>query len=492
MSTVFYCLECSKEFETASGLRKHLTNYPGHKQEASSKPFPAPAAARDFVNVAPHHRTARLKELLKLLTPEECLSLLLPQVAKFVPTSSFLFKKCWSAGKTLSEGKLGSELEVLMKTLAENYPVEFVYSLKQPSVSALFSPSNKCCITKNYTTVTKVGQKNCKDWVKFIDDLAAPTCTNKSTVSELCTGLNLQEVNFTQKEKAELSEFVLSYNNGEFFKHLLMPLVFKQNFRKFVQFAAGLVSNFNIGHNKYQNVVRNQLGKELEAILGVNIMVAKDDMTEELKEQKESLQESLSLKFNEYNGVIAAYTDVKKTIEWLLSKETLQNTILVPNGKLILYHYIDAFPWMQWSKFFNGETAIRLKLVEPHNLLSSIVTVCSWLGPDDYQHASNLGKETIKQLSELKTVYHPLLGEHVEIVVRAVADGCQRRSITGSSSASSTYPIPEAPEHQKQLGDMTITCKQPIWTVSMTETAEEDFKNWLGKRVDNAENRQLF
>ena len=44
-------------------------------------------------------------------------------------------------------------------------------------------------------------------------------------------------------------------------------------------------------------------------------MVPKDDMTEELKEQKESLHESLSLKFVEFNGVIADYTDIKKTVE---------------------------------------------------------------------------------------------------------------------------------------------------------------------------------
>lgn len=69
---------------------------------------------------------------------------------------------------------------------------------------------------------------------------------------------------------------------------------------------------------------------------------------------------------------------------------------MVPKEKLLVYHYIDAFPWMQWSKCFTGETAIRVKLVEPHNLLSSIVTVCSWLGPDNYNHVSNLGRETLQ------------------------------------------------------------------------------------------------
>ena len=271
-----------------------------------------------------------------------------------------------------------------------------------------------------------------------------------------------------------------------------MPVIFKKNFNHFVQFAAELVSNFDIGYTKYQNIVRNQLGKELAQVFGVNIMVPKDDMCEKLKEQKEALQESLSLTFTEHNGVVAAYTNVRNTVEWQLSKNTLQETIMVPKEKLIVYHYIDTFPWMQWSKFFTGESAIRVKLVEPHNLLSSIVTVCSWLGPDNYNHVSNLGQETLQQLSSLKSVYHPILKKNIEVIVHGVPDGCQQRSITGSFSASSCYPIPESPGHKKQLGDMRVICNEPVWKVEMTEKGEEQYKTWLGKRVDNTENRLLF
>ena len=94
-----------------------------------------------------------------------------------------------------------------------------------------------------------------------------------------------------------------------------MPVIFKKNFNHFVQFAAELVSNFDIGYTKYQNIVRNQLGKELEQVFGANIMVLKDDMCEKLKVQKEALQESLSLTFTEHNGVVAAYTNVRNTVE---------------------------------------------------------------------------------------------------------------------------------------------------------------------------------
>lgn len=82
--------------------------------------------------------------------------------------------------------------------------------------------------------------------------------------------------------------------------HVLMPIIFKQNFKQFVRFAAGLVSNFNMGQNKYKNIVKNQLGKELQHVIGINIMVPKDDMCEKLKECKDALQESLSLDFVEH------------------------------------------------------------------------------------------------------------------------------------------------------------------------------------------------
>jgi len=67
----------------------------------------------------------------------------------------------------------------------------------------------------------------------------------------------------------------------------------------------------------------------------------------------------------------------------------------------------------------------------------------------------------------LKSVYHPILKKNVEVIVRGVADGFQRRSVTGSSSASSCYPIPESPEHQNELGDIRVICNEPILEILM-------------------------
>ena len=78
-----------------------------------------------------------------------------------------------------------------------------------------------------------------------------------------------------------------------------------------------------------------------------------------------------------------------------------------------------------------------------------------------------------------------------KLIVRGVADGAQRRSSTGVSTATSTYPIPEAPESADQLGDVT-TIGKPLWTVADTVSAEREFTEWLGNKVDNSENRREF
>jgi hypothetical protein len=87
-------------------------------------------------------------------------------------------------------------------------------------------------------------------------------------------------------------------------------------------------------------------------------------------------------------------------------------------------------------------------------------------------------------------VYHPILKKPIKVSVRGVADGSLRRSATGNSSASSTYPIPEAPERCDQLGDMTILCESSVW--ESTNDSRSEFSACLGSKCDNQENRREF
>lgn len=260
MPKVFSCSDCENKYQTGRGLRKHFQTHPSHKREENVRnpPLQAAAAANNFLDVPHHHRSARLKELLKLLTPDEFSTVVLCSISRHVSTSSFLLSRSKLTQGSVSESKLRGELEVLVAMVAECYPDSLLYSLKQQSVSTLYSKPQDESIFPNYHSKEKLlTPAKCREWVHFIDDLNMPQ---------------------HQQEKAELVDFVISHKDGEFFKSTLMPVIFKKNFNHFVQFAAELVSNFDIGYTKYQNIIRNQLGKELEHVFGVNIMVPKDDV----------------------------------------------------------------------------------------------------------------------------------------------------------------------------------------------------------------------
>ena len=67
------------------------------------------------------------------------------------------------------------------------------------------------------------------------------------------------------------------------------------------------------------------------------------------------------------------------------------------------------------------------------------------------------GEKVYKQLAE--EIIHPKTGQTSVL----------RRASTGNSTACSSYPIPEAPEHINQLGDMKVIFEKPLWSVEETD-----------------------
>ena len=76
-------------------------------------------------------------------------------------------------------------------------------------------------------------------------------------------------------------------------------------------------------------------------------------------------------------------------------------------------------------------------------------------------------------LAELNSV--KIAGNDIKVLHRCGGDGKQRRVETGNSSAKSTYPIYEAPEHTNQLGNMKVVCKQPVWSVVDAKQLATDY-----------------
>ena len=78
--------------------------------------------------------------------------------------------------------------------------------------------------------------------------------------------------------------------------------------------------------------------------------------------------------------------------------------------------------------------------------------------------------------------------KQIEVYVRGLADGAQRRSITGCSSASSSYPIPESLEHRTQMGDLSIFQHKPVITAADTIHANVKIRQKFGnKKIRNSD-----
>ena len=124
MPKVFTCSDCKSNYQTGRGLRKHFQTHPSHRREENvtrNPPLQAAAAANNFLDVPHHHRSARLKELLKLLTPDEFSTVVLSSISKHVSTSSFILSRSKLTQGSVSESKL-RDLEVLVGMVARGYP----------------------------------------------------------------------------------------------------------------------------------------------------------------------------------------------------------------------------------------------------------------------------------------------------------------------------------------------------------------------------------
>ena len=58
----------------------------------------------------------------------------------------------------------------------------------------------------------------------------------------------------------------------------------------------------------------------------------------------------------------------------------LNDHVKVPTGKTLILFYVELLSWLQWSRFFTGETNIRIKILYKKKLINSVITVASWLG----------------------------------------------------------------------------------------------------------------
>lgn len=90
------CLSCKHTFSSSGNLYKHYKTFSDHRPEGKLF-ISCKEAADEFLdrNLSPYHRKARLREFFNgRLSKEELLELALPQVARMVQTSRFMYENC--------------------------------------------------------------------------------------------------------------------------------------------------------------------------------------------------------------------------------------------------------------------------------------------------------------------------------------------------------------------------------------------------------------
>ncbi|XP_022805853.1 uncharacterized protein LOC111342993 [Stylophora pistillata] len=353
---------CGKFYKNNKNLNEHLRLYPEHKPDGlstSRKQVSLRQCAEKFLDDEsnPYSRKQRVSELLNCLNDEELVDLVLPKIAKIVSPVDFLLQG------TDGNHDFYSKLCKFRDELFLHYP----------ELQALFCPD------------------------------PSPS-----------TGFHNQRQVFTeivQKNKPNSCDWLLDIDNGSFFKDVVIPCVFKKQHSAFLEFSCGIVGSLAIGQKETQDVLRKKWGKILEVAIGINPILSKDEIFGNLNDTRQELLKQIGLEFNEFGEVVVGHVDIEKYISLFLAQPGTQSVINTPNNYLILMDYTDGFPWLKWSRHFTGETSVRVKLVEPYNLLSTVLTVALWLGNDDYETTKKCGHAVYKQLQELKTIKHPLTGQ---------------------------------------------------------------------------------
>ena len=213
------------------------------------------------------------------------------------------------------------------------------------------------------------------------------------------------------QNKSNCCEWLLEIEDGSLVKNSLMPLVFRREQSAFKEFSCGIVGAFGISQRETQDILRNKWGKTIEQVIGINPILSKEKIFNNLNDTRQELLQKIGLTFNEFGEVVVGYVDIANYITLFLSQSGVQSAITTPNNSIIIMDYTDGFPWLKWSRHFTGETSVRVKIIEPYNLLSTVLTVALWLGNDDYDIVQKYTGEVYEQLTQLNTIKHPLNGK---------------------------------------------------------------------------------
>ena len=410
------CETCSKKYTTDSGLRRHYRKYTEHhvsayRPQGGNIVAPAKEQVQKFLDVANKYKFSRIKELFNSLGDKDVHECILPLISKRITLYNlFGFQCSLSTNGNENVPSTSSALKAKLLSFAtlvnDNFHNEFAYVL-------------------NCLGYTKVNNSNIHGTRIPLTPLALQS--NISNASQTLTTASGRTLNLQNRRLIpfvnDLAIDNLSLSSRTQIIHSLLKLSVKQISEKFSNDLAknsyDIVTHLDLSRRDYQLILRNSVGKQIEDIVGCNPFVSRHLMEQNLREKSKHLKSNFDLQFAESNGTVVGYTNIQKYLQWILGKKSLQDIVKTPIDAIVVYFYVDLFPWLSWSRFFTGKTTIRMKILEPKNTLRSIATVAAWFGPDTNECVSSLGKFVFSQMHCLSAISHPLKGNQISLCSRS-------------------------------------------------------------------------
>ena len=374
MSKAFPCESCDKSYQSKRGLRDHYSKNQTHHLTAARRGKVAVLAkdcVEELLGVSEKYEASHLKELLNQLTIEDICEYVFPSLSKRIDLYEHFLSKI-NALPTIYC------LTKFLKTVKQKHFGEFNHAL---TCLGYIEPSSSTKVPFTASNFVNIPSQNSvsHNFVQARNDLQLSNLTTPAV--NLC---------FENRSAS---------NNP-----------------KLVKVSVDLVTSLDVSRRDYQLVLRNSIGKQIEDVIKINPFVPRYIMERNLKQRSEKYKQDFEIKFASWNGTVTGYVNVQKAIQWILSNESLRNIIKVPNDIVIAYFYVDLFPWMAWSRFFQGQASIRIKILESTNTYEAVATVVSWLGPDKSDFVSSLGQHFFNQMQTTTDVFHPLLKRQVQVM----------------------------------------------------------------------------
>ena len=78
------------------------------------------------------------------------------------------------------------------------------------------------------------------------------------------------------------------------------------------------------------------MGKTIEQVIGINPILSKEQIFNNLNDTRQELLEKIGLTFNEFGEVVVGYVDIENYVTLFLSQSGVQSAVTTPTNSIMM------------------------------------------------------------------------------------------------------------------------------------------------------------